>query len=74
MGSMIERRRRSAHQAAGRLANSATVAESGRLSVAQAARADVPHASTTGSKIHPAAARFRISDVISKCYRKLQKL
>jgi hypothetical protein len=45
------------------------VAASGRLSVAQAATADVPDASRTGSNIHPAGARLRISDVISNGYR-----
>ena len=71
---MTERKRRSAHQAAGSAAASAAAAESGRLAVAQPTSADVPDASRTGSNIHPAGAWLRISEVISKCYRGLQKL
>jgi hypothetical protein len=74
MGSMTERRRRSVHHAAVRPLASAAAAASGRLSVAQAVMADVADANSTGSNIHAAGARLRISDVISKGDRRLQIL
>jgi hypothetical protein len=62
---MSERRRRSAHQAVGKPAANATSAENGRLSLVQAARADMAEADRTGSVIHRAGILARMPDFIS---------